>query len=141
MNNVILLGNLCADPEVRVANSGQSVAKFRLAVRRSFKNAKGEYESDFISCLAFGTTAEFIRKYFVKGRKMLAQGSIQTRSWDKDDGTKGFSTDVIVNTAEFVDKAQECAGNPPPAQAKPQGSKNSYEQQGFLPVDDDQLPF
>lgn len=136
MNNVILMGNLCADPELRSTQSGKSAVKFRLAVRRSYRNAQGEYESDFLSCVAFGNTADFIGKYFTKGRRMLAQGSVQTRSWDKEDGTKGYSTEIVVNTAEFVDKPQDTAGNPPPA-AKPKP-----QQMGMTPVDDDdQLPF
>ena len=136
MNNVILMGNLCADPELRSTQSGKSAVKFRLAIRRSYRNAQGEYESDFLSCVAFGNTADFIGKYFTKGRRMLAQGSVQTRSWDKEDGTKGYSTEIVVNTAEFVDKPQDAAGNPPPAaNPKPQ-------QMGMTPVDDDdQLPF
>ena len=136
MNNVILMGNLCADPELRSTQSGKSAVKFRLAVRRSYRNAQGEYESDFLSCVAFGNTADFIGKYFTKGRRMLAQGSVQTRSWDKDDGTKGYSTEIVVASAEFVDKPQDTAGNPPPAvKPKPQ-------QMVMTPVDDDdQLPF
>ena len=136
MNNVILMGNLCADPELRSTQSGKSAVKFRLAVRRSYRNAQGEYESDFLSCVAFGNTADFIGRYFTKGRRMLAQGSVQTRSWDKEDGTKGYSTEIVVASAEFVDKPQDTAGNPPPA-AKPKP-----RQMGMTPVDDDdQLPF
>lgn len=136
MNNVILMGNLCADPELRATQSGKSAVKFRLAVRRSYRNAQSEYDSDFLSCVAFGNTADFIGKYFTKGRRMLAQGSIQTRSWDKEDGTKGYSTEIVVASAEFVDKPQDTAGNPPPA-AKPKP-----QQMEMTPVDDDdQLPF
>ena len=136
MNNVIIMGNLCADPELRSTQSGKSAVKFRLAVRRSYRNAQGEYESDFLSCVAFGNTADFIGKYFTKGRRMLAQGSVQTRSWDKEDGTKGYATEIVVNAVEFVDKPQDTAGNPPPA-AKPKP-----QQMGMPPVDDDdQLPF
>lgn len=135
MNNVILMGNLCADPELRTTQSGKSAVKFRLAVRRSYRNAQGEYESDFLSCVAFGNTADFIGKYFTKGRRMLAQGSVQTRSWDKEDGTKGYATEIVVNAVEFVDRPQDAAYNPPPA-AKPK------QQMGMTPVDDDdQLPF
>ena len=76
MNNVILMGNLCADPELRTTQSGKPAAKFRLAVRRGYHNAQGEYESDFLSCVAFGNTADFIGKYFTKAETGIKQALI-----------------------------------------------------------------
>ena len=136
MNKVILLGNLVADPELKTLPNNNSLARFRIAVRRSFKNQSGEYESDFLSCTAFGKTAEFIQKYFVKGSRILLEGSVQSRSWDKGDGTKGFATEIVVNAAEFPE-SKAAAGNAPPSKSASAGIPSNY-----TPVDDDdQLPF
>ncbi|MGI5885418.1 MAG: single-stranded DNA-binding protein [Candidatus Spyradocola sp.] len=141
MNKVILMGNLVADPEMRASQSGNSVANFRIGVRRTFKNQEGEYESDFLSCTAFGKTAEFIEKYFSKGRRILLEGSVQTRTWDKEDGTKGYATNIVVNSAEFADSKPE-AGNQPPAKAKTKATPHPSVLEDYVPVDeDDQLPF
>lgn len=140
MNKVILLGNLVADPEIRTTQAGKAVANFRIAVRRNFKNQSGEYESDFLPCKAFGTTADIIGKYFVKGSRILVEGSVQTSSWDKGDGTKGYSTDILVNAIDFIDRRGDAADTPPPA--KKPAKKESFQQQGFEEVpEDDQLPF
>ena len=144
MNKVILMGNLVADPELRTTQSGKSAATFRIAVRRNFKNQSGEYESDFLRCLAFGSTADVIGKYFVKGSRILVEGSIQTSSWDKNDGTKGYSTDIFVTSIEFVDRRGDAQDTPPgnASAKKAKAPDNSFKQQGFEEVaDDDQLPF
>ena len=143
MNKVVLLGNLVADPEIRTTQAGKAVANFRIAVRRNFKNQSGEYESDFLPCKAFGTTADVIGKYFVKGSRILVEGSVQTSSWDKGDGTKGYSTDILVNAIDFIDRRGDAADTPPaaPSNKKP-AKQNQFQQQGFEEVtDDDQLPF
>ena len=106
-------------------NSGISVAKFTIAVQRRFANAEGEREADFINCVAWRNTAEFINNYFSKGKQIIVCGSIQTRSYDADDGTKRYVTEVVVDEAEFCGKADGT-----------EGKKADFE-----PIDDDNLPF
>lgn len=98
MNKVILIGNLTKDVELNfTAGSGTAVARFTVAVARMKKG-----ESDFPSCIAFGKTAETIAQYFFKGSKIAIEGHIQTGSYDAKDGTKRYTTDVIVDRFEFV---------------------------------------
>ncbi len=110
MNVVTLVGNLCRDNEVRYSSGENATAILRnsLAVQRKFKNKEtGEYDSDFISIQAFGNNAEFINKYFKKGSKIGITGEIRTGSYINKDGVKVYTTDVIVNNAEFVGKKEE----------------------------------
>ena len=102
MNSVQLLGRLARDPEVRYTDAGATIASFTLAVDRRFKQENGE-TADFISCKAFGKTAEFIEKYFGKGKKLALNGRIQTGSYTNKDGVKVYTTEVIVENVEFVE--------------------------------------
>ena len=102
MNSVQLLGRLARDPEVRYTDGGATIASFTLAVDRRFKQENGE-TADFISCKAFGKTAEFIEKYFGKGKKLALNGRIQTGSYTNKDGVKVYTTEVIVENVEFVE--------------------------------------
>lgn len=105
MNNVVLIGNLCRDNELRYTTGDNAVAILRntLAVQRKYKDkASGKYESDFIPIQAFGNNAEFIDKYFQKGSKIAITGHIQTGSYTNKDGNKVYTTDVIVDSSEFV---------------------------------------
>lgn len=102
MNRVDLTGRLVRDPEIRYSQGGSSVASFTVASDRTVK--KGDewvHEADFIKCVAFGKTAEFVEKYFKKGSFIVVTGSIKTGSYDKEDGTKVYTTDVWVEKAEF----------------------------------------
>jgi single-strand DNA-binding protein len=102
MNRVDLTGRLVRDPEVRYSQGGSSVASFTVAVDRTVK--KGDewvHEADFIKCVAFGKSAEFIEKYFKKGSFIVVTGSIKTGNYEKEDGTKVFTTDIWVEKAEF----------------------------------------
>ena len=99
MNKVILIGRLTKDPDLRfAAGSGTAVARFNLAVTRPFKKD----ETDFISCVAFGKTAETITQYLTKGSPIAITGHIQTGSYDAQDGSKRYTTDVMVNSFEFI---------------------------------------
>ena len=104
MNKVELVGRLTRDPEIRYSTgeNANAVARFSVAVNRRFKNAAGEYEADFPSCVAFGKTAEFVNNYFKKGSKIGISGHIQTGSYTNQEGQKVYTTDVIVDDAEFV---------------------------------------
>lgn len=102
MNKVILCGRLTEDIDVRQTTTGTAIGRFTIAVdRRPTKD--GKKEADFISCRAFGKTAETMAKYLGKGRKVLVDGRIQTGSYETRDGDKRYTTDVIVESFEFVD--------------------------------------
>ena len=110
MNNVILIGNLCRDNDVRYSTGENATAILRntIAVQRKFKNKEtGQYDSDFIGIQAFGNNAEFINKYFTKGSKIAITGEIRTGSYTNKDGVKVYTTDVVVNNAEFVTKKDD----------------------------------
>lgn len=102
MNKVILIGNLANDPEACTTSSGISQCSFRLAVQRRFANASGVREADFLPVVAWRQTAELCEKYLSKGRKVAVEGSIQTRSYDAQDGTKRYVTEIIADNVEFL---------------------------------------
>lgn len=151
MNQVQLVGNICRDPEYRTLQSGVTYCQFTVACQRKFKNAQGQYDADFINCVAWRQTADFINRYFIKGNKIGLVGTLQTRSYDAQDGTKRYVTEVIVENVEFVVPRQDSGssyGSPPPAQQRQQPQQRNEQQrmdmsgQGFQEVeDDDELPF
>lgn len=108
MNSVQLLGRLARDPEVRytAGDNPTAVARFTVACNRKYKK-DAEQEADFISCLAFGKTAEFIERYFSKGSSIALNGRIQTGSYTNKDGQKVYTTDVVVDSLEFVGKKSD----------------------------------
>ena len=132
MNKAILSGRICTDVELKNTASGVSVCSFRIAVNRRFKNAEGNYDADFIPCVAWRSNAEFISKYFKKGDPIELCGSIQTRDYEKD-GQKVYVTEVVIDEAGFtVSKKQDNTTDA----ALP-------ENDGFVPAPatDDDLPF
>ncbi len=146
MNKAILVGRLTRDPELRTTQTGVSVCSFTIAVNRRFKNAEGGYDADFISCVAWRQQAEFMAKYFAKGRMVGVVGSIQTRNYDNKDGQKVYVTEVAVDEVHFVDSKsssndsfQAPVSNDAPAPAMPSFDSND----GFMPMPaaDDDLPF
>lgn len=102
MNRVCLNGRLTKDIELRHTQNNVAVAQFTLAVPRRFKNSNGDYESDFINCVAYKQTAEILNKYIGKGDLIGIEGRIQTRSYDNQDGKKVYVTEVIVENVEFL---------------------------------------
>lgn len=137
MNSVQLTGRLTRDPEVRYTDGGLSTARFTLAVNRRFKQEGGP-DADFIRCVAFGKTAEFIEKYFAQGRKMDLNGRIQTGSYTNQDGQKVYTTDIVVENVEFGESkaSQGNHGN------SNQGSGGIDD--GFMSIPegiDEELPF
>lgn len=148
MNKVTLFGRLVKDPELRKsAKSNLSVASFTLAVRRKTKNAAGEYESDFVRCVAWRNLAELIMQYFFKGSRILICGSLRTDSYEKD-GKKQYSTYVTVEDINFVDKASDAtaktntsrSANATAATAKVQPQAGGNSSQDDFPFPDD-FPF
>jgi len=140
MNKVILVGRLTRDPDVRYTGEGNSmaVARYTLAVDRRFKR-EGEPTADFINCVAFGKSAEFVDKYLHKGTKMVVSGRIQTGSYTNKDNQKVYTTDVIIEEQEFAESKSASAGSAGNAPSQ-SGSDNS-----FMNVPDDlgseELPF
>jgi single-strand DNA-binding protein len=107
MNKVMLIGNLTKDPELATTTSGISVCKFSLAVGREYKNAEGEYETDFFNIVVWRIAAENCNKYLKKGSKVAVLGSIQNRSYDAQDGTKRYVTDIVADKVEFLSTKNE----------------------------------
>ena len=135
MNKVILCGRMTRDAEIRYSQGETTaVAKFSLAVDRRFKR-EGEQTADFISCVAFGKTGEFMEKYGKKGTKFLVEGRIQTGSFTNKDGQKVYTTDVVVEQIEFAESKGSGA-----AQEQPKPSNGD----GFMNIPDGidaELPF
>ncbi len=113
LNKVILIGNLTADPELKQTPSGVSVCSFSIGVSRRFKDASGNTATDFINIVAWRQTAEFISKYFRKGRAICIVGSIQVRNYTDQQGNKRYITEVVADEASFVDSRPD--GNTSPA--------------------------
>ena len=102
MNKVILIGRLARDPEMRTTMSGANVTRFTLAVSRPFQDQNGERGADFINCVAWRRQAENIAKYCTKGSQVAVEGRIQTGSYDAQDGSKRYTTDIIVDNCTFL---------------------------------------
>lgn len=130
MNKVVLVGNLCKDPEARTTQSGISVTSFTVAVQRRYKK-DGEQQADFINCVAWRGTADFVAKYFQKGSKIGLSGSIQTRTYDDANGVRKYVTEVLADDVEFVTSK---------AQKENQPSEDLFDGD-FQPLDDAELPF
>ena len=112
LNRIIIMGRLVRDPELRRTQSGNAVTGFTLAVGRDFKADGGERETDFINCVAWRNTAEFVGKYFTKGRMAVVSGRLQNRSWTDKDGNKRTSAEVIADSVYFGDSKREDATAP-----------------------------
>ena len=108
LNHITIMGRLTRDPELRRTGSGIAVASFTLAVDRDFgKNDNGERETDFIDCVAWRQTGEFVSKYFTKGRMAVVSGRLQIRNWNDKDGNKRRSAEVVADNVYFGDSRRE----------------------------------
>ena len=141
MNKVVLIGRVTADPELRYTASDRAFTRFTLAVNRTYKNEDGETTADFISCVAWEKRAETIAQYVRKGNRLGIAGKIQTGSYEKEDGSRGYMTDVIVSELEFLEnKSRE-------ERPAPEYSEKAYEEDPFadfgdsIEITDDDLPF
>lgn len=137
-NKVILIGNLCANPELKQTPSGASVCSFSIAVNRR-RSKEGNTETDFINIVAWRTTAEFIARYFKKGQAILVCGQIQTRSWTDNSGVKRYATEVVADEVSFVGSKEGATGakNEPQAQSYASVATPNFEE---ISSDED-LPF
>lgn len=141
MNKVILTGRLTHSPEHRTTNAGTSVVSFSLAVRRTFKNANGEYDTDFINCVAWRQAAEMIEKHFNKGDGITVFGEIRTRSYTDNDGNNRNVVEVLVNEFEFP-ITRKAASEPASEPANNNVKDSSGEVQEVTSInEDDDLPF
>ena len=134
MNQIILIGRITADPELRTTQSGINMVNFTVAVQRKYKNDQGRYDADFIRCVAWRQTADFLHQYATKGRKIALTGELQSRTYDKD-GQKRTLFEVVANSVELIDKRDVESRDDRPADTQP-GSHS-----GFTEVTDDELPF
>ena len=139
VNNVVLVGRLTKDVELRYTQSGMAVAKFILAVNRQFKK-EGQPDADFITCTAFGKTAENLANFMRKGSQIGVVGNIQTGSYDDKDGKRVYTTDVICNNIQFLESRREQQGGQSQYQA-PQPQYQAPKQQYQQPMNDEDLPF
>lgn len=138
MNRAFLIGNLTRDPEISTTTSGVSVCRFSVAISRRFTNAEGERETDFVNIVAWRTLGENCYKYLKKGSKAAIIGSIQSRTFDAQDGSKRFVTEVVADEVEFVGtKPSDVDGGTEFTEdtSKPAPSTK------LQPIEDDQLPF
>ena len=143
MNKVILIGNLASDPESRTTSSGVATCTFRLAVQRRFANQQGVREADFLPIVCWRQTAELCSKYLLKGRKVAVEGSIQTRSYDAQDGTKRFVTEIIADSVEFLSSREESKPAEPNhiTQSVMNQVRETFGAEFTEVTDDDALPF
>ena len=147
LNHITIMGRLVRDPELRRTGSGIAVTSFTLAVDRDYKAKDAENETDFIDCVAWRNTGEFVGKYFTKGRMAVVSGKLQIRGWTDKDGNKRRTAEVLAENVYFADSKSEgsdskqnTGGFAPPAY--PAGSY-APPTGDFAPLDDDdaQLPF
>ena len=139
MNRVILMGRMTKDPEMRQTQSGVSVCRFTLAVNRRFAK-EGQMTADFINCTAWRQQADFISKYFQRGNMIAIVGSIQTSTWEGQDGKKQYSTDILVDEAYFTGSKENTSAAAP---TNLSGGFNDMDSMGFQVMDGDEedLPF
>lgn len=148
LNNLVIMGRFVRDPELRHTNSGKAVASFTLAVDRDFADKEsGERGTDFIDCVAWGSSAEFVSKYFGKGRMAVASGRLQIRNWTDKDGNKRKSAELIANSVYFADSKKSSGGVADTADTAvdgiPASAATVADPATDFPVlnDDEKLPF
>ena len=153
LNKIILMGRLTRDPELRRTGTGTAVTSFSLAVDRDFKSQSGEKETDFIDIVAWRNTAEFVSKYFTKGRMAVVEGRLQIRDWTDKDGNKRRSAEVVADNVYFGDSKRdaESAGPYSGGYSAPSGGRSPApsgfgapdmgDQFAELSDDDGELPF
>lgn len=149
LNHIVLMGRLTRDPELRRTQSGAAVASFALAVDRDFKGDDGEKKTDFIDIVAWRNTAEFVSKYFTKGRMAVVEGRLQIRPWTDKDGNKRRSAEVVADNVYFGDSkrdgdnSQSGSYGGAPSYGDSYGGYGGYGDNQFteLADDDGELPF
>ena len=130
MNKIVLLGRLVKDPECRYTQTGKCVASFTLAVNRPVKSEDGKNEADFINCVLWGKTAEVVANHVHKGQRLLVEGRLQIRTYDAQDGSKRWVTEVVGSSVEFIEKKEQSGDN-----------GGSFESMGQPVPFDEEIPF
>ena len=149
LNKIIIMGRLTRDPELRRTQSGTAVTSFSMAVDRDFKSQSGEKETDFIDIVAWRSTAEFVSKYFTKGRMAVVEGRLQIRDWTDREGGKRRSAEVVADNVYFGDSKRDAAsdGGYAPAYSAPAGREpmmapsDGHSDFAEIGEEDGELPF
>ena len=149
LNHIVLMGRLTRDPELRRTGSGVAVASFTLAVDRDYAAQGAEKETDFVDIVAWRSTAEFVSKYFSKGRMAVVSGRLQIRNWQDKEGNKRRSAEVVADNVYFGDSKRDNAEGsfnqipqqPQPAYQAPQNVSAASSDFSMLSDDDPELPF
>lgn len=149
LNRAILMGRLVADPELRQTPNGVSVVSFRIAVDRNYSSKDGARQADFIDIVAWRQSAEFVSRYFSKGKMIIVEGSIQTRNYEDKNGNKRTAVEVVADNVQFGESKNASAGasqgysGGAPAPVEPAVSYSSGDVGDFseMPADSDDLPF
>lgn len=143
MNIITLTGNATKDVELKYSQTGTGIANGSIAVRRSFKNKQGEYETDFFNFVAIGKISEVMANFIKKGDKFGITGTLQNRVWEKEDGEKKYFTEVIVNGFDFPDKPKQNnqSSNQSNQQQKPPADDPFANNGKPIDISDSDLPF
>ena len=142
INRVVLVGRLTKDPEFRTTQSGVSVKTFTLAVNRTFTNAQGEKEADFINCVTFRKQAENVNNYLSKGSLAGVDGRVQSRSYENNEGKRIYVTEVVCDSVQFLDtKSNNQQTNNNNQQTKNNGNNPFNNANGPIDISDDDMPF
>lgn len=137
INNVVLVGRLTKDPDLRYTGSGTAAASFTLAVNRSFKNADGNREADFINCVIWRKSAETLANYARKGTLLGITGRIQTRNYENQQGQRVYVTEVVAENFQLLEKREESTREQP---QQPNGN-DPFANSSSIDISDDDLPF
>ena len=143
LNRIVIMGRLTRDPELRRTQSGTAVTSVRLAVDRDFKSQDGSKQADFFDVVAWRNTAEFVSKYFTKGRMAIVEGRLQSRDWQDKDGNKRTSIEIVADNFYFGDSKREGSGDyAAPSYSSPAESYAAPAGGGFAEIEEDgELPF
>ena len=150
INRTVLVGRLTKDPELKYTPSGVPMARFTLAVNRPFSNQQGEKEADFINCIAWRKQAENLSNFMKKGNMVGIEGRIQTGSFEGQDGKRVFTTDVVADSIQFLERNQQSQSNHQQSSQQQYGGQQNYTRmdedpfansKGPIEVSEDDLPF
>lgn len=141
LNRVVLVGRLTKDPEFRTTQNGVSVATFTLAVNRTFTNAQGEREADFINCVTFRKQADNVNRFLSKGSLVGVDGRMQSRSYENQDGKRVFVTEVVCDSVQFLEPKNNNQPNSQPQQQSRQAQSGNNPFDNGADISDDTLPF
>lgn len=145
VNNVVLVGRITKDPEVRqISGNNSAVCNFTIAANRNFKNQQGEYDADFINCVVFNQVATLMERYVKKGQLLAVQGRIQTRNYEGNDGKRVYVTEVVANNVSFLESRREASSNENSSfdnYNEPEQNSTFEVNDIDMGIDDDDLPF